>query len=211
MSGGVYDERLAPVGDIDWEKMQGLVPAVIQHAHSREVLMLGYMNADALNKTLQSRKVTFFSRQKQRLWQKGETSGHTLTLVDIFLDCDSDALLVLALPHGPTCHLNTNSCFAAAPQNPMGFLNTLNALIRDRAEDDATISYTARLLQGELRRVAQKVGEEGVETALAAVVQSDDEFIDEAADLVYHLVVLCRAKGFDLDAIVQRLERRHEG
>lgn len=190
---------------IDWAKLDGLVPAIIQDAGDQRVLMLGYMDRAALQLTLDTGRVTFFSRSRQRLWTKGETSGHFLQLVSIDLDCDNDSLLVQALPHGPTCHLQRTSCFPAAPGN---FLAELDQLIADRERDRPADSYSTRLFEGGLRRMAQKVGEEGVETSLAAVVEDDPALLGEAADLIYHLIVLLRARGLSLADAVRVLEQR---
>jgi phosphoribosyl-ATP pyrophosphohydrolase/phosphoribosyl-AMP cyclohydrolase len=190
---------------IDWAKLDGLVPAIIQDAGNQRVLMLGYMDRAALQATLDTGKVTFFSRSRQRLWTKGETSGHYLQLVSIETDCDSDSLLVQALPHGPTCHLQRASCFPAAPAN---FLAELDQLIDQRERERPAGSYSTKLFEGGLRRMAQKVGEEGVETSLAAVVEDDPALLGEAADLIFHLVVLLRARGLSLADAVRVLEQR---
>lgn len=194
---------------IDWKKSEGLVPAIVQHWLSGEVLMLGYMDAKALGITQASGKVTFYSRSKQRLWTKGESSGHVLHLKSIRVDCDGDTLLVLADPHGPTCHLGTRSCFGRDARPPLGFLAQLDALVESRKRQLPEGSYTTKLFDGGTRRIAQKVGEEGVETALAAVAQGDDELLGEAADLVFHLTVLLRARGFGLADVAQVLAERH--
>jgi phosphoribosyl-ATP pyrophosphohydrolase/phosphoribosyl-AMP cyclohydrolase len=188
-------------------KQGGLLPAIVQHAGSGQVLMLGYMNREALNKTLATGKVTFNSRSRQCLWTKGESSGHVLDLVSIESDCDHDTLLVQALPHGPTCHLGRPSCFPTAPEN---FLATLDALVKDRAVNALPDSYTGKLFASGVRRIAQKVGEEGVETALAAVAQDDEALLGEAADLLYHLLVLLRARGLGLADAVAVLAQRHD-
>jgi len=193
-----------------WDKQGGLLPVIVQDADTRRVLMLGYLDREALRVTLESGHVTFFSRSRQRLWTKGETSGHTLDLVSIEADCDADTLLVQARPHGPTCHLGRESCFAGAPSGT-GFLQRLDALVATRERERPAGSYTTRLLEGGIRRVAQKVGEEGVETALAAVAQSDDELLGEASDLLYHLLVLLRARGLGLADVEALLEQRHAG
>lgn len=198
-------------GRLDWAKGDGLLPAIVQHWQSGEVLMLGYMNAEALAQTQASGKVTFYSRSKQRLWTKGESSGHVLVLKGIRIDCDADTLLVQAEPHGPTCHKGTSSCFgdSAAVRPPLGFLAELDALVAQRHAERPEASYTTKLFDGGIRRIAQKVGEEGVETALAAVVQGDDELLGEAADLVFHLTVVLRARGLSLGDVVDVLAQRH--
>ena len=205
-----YPTPEAPDADsLDWDKGDGLLPVIVQDAESLRVLMLGYMDRTALAATLELRLVTFFSRSKRRLWTKGEASGHVLELVSVQADCDGDALLALARPHGPTCHLQRPSCFPEAPGG--GVLATLDALIADRAAERPEGSYTTRLFEGGLRRMAQKVGEEGVETALAAVVEDDTALVGEAADLVYHLLVLLRARGLGLADLERRLEGRSQG
>lgn len=186
----------APDGDaLDFAKGDGLLPAIVQDAATLRVLMLGYMDRAAFDETLRRGEVTFFSRSKQRLWTKGEASGHVLELVSMQTDCDADTLLVLATPRGPTCHLQRPSCF---PEAPAGTLAQLDALIASRERERPDGSYTTRLFDGGIRRIAQKVGEEGVETALAALVQTDDELLGESADLLYHLIVLLRARGLSL-------------
>ena len=194
---------------LDWAKADGLLPAIVQHWLSGEVLMLGYMNAEALAQTQASGKVTFYSRSKQRLWTKGESSGHVLVLKGVRIDCDADTLLVQAEPHGPTCHLGTSSCFGEAVQPPLGFLAELDALIAQRHAERPEGSYTTSLFEGGIRRMAQKVGEEGVETALAAVAQDDAELLDESADLIFHLTVVLRARGLSLTDVVALLATRH--
>ncbi|GAB1439116.1 bifunctional phosphoribosyl-AMP cyclohydrolase/phosphoribosyl-ATP diphosphatase HisIE [Providencia sp.] len=192
-----------------WQKVDNLMPVIVQHAVSGDVLMLGYMNPEALKITLESRKITFFSRTKQRLWTKGETSNHFLNLVDIYPDCDSDTLLALALPDGPTCHNGTQSCFAPA-QSDWGFLFELETLLKERKTASPESSYTARLYASGTKRIAQKVGEEGVETALAATVNDRAELTNEAADLMYHLLVLLQDQDLDLSVIIKRLKERHQ-
>ena len=196
---------------LDWAKGDGLLPAIVQHWLSGEVLMLGYMNAEALAQTQASGKVTFYSRSKQRLWSKGESSGHVLVLKGVRIDCDADTLLVQAEPHGPTCHLGTSSCFGDAVQPPFGFLAELDALVAQRHAERPEGSYTTSLFDSGIRRIAQKVGEEGVETALAAVVQGDEELLGEAADLVFHLMVALRARGLSLADVAEVLAGRHRG
>ena len=193
----------------DFAKGDGLVPAIVQHARTGEVLMLGYMDEAALAKTRETGLVTFFSRSKQRLWTKGETSGDTLALVDLKIDCDADTLLVLALPAGPTCHTGTTSCFGDDVVPALGFLAELNALVASRHAERPEGSYTTKLFEGGIRRMAQKVGEEGVETALAAVAEDDDALIGEAADLVFHLMVVLRARGIGFEQVVEKLVSRH--
>ena len=191
---------------LDWTKGDGLLPVIVQDAGNLRVLMLGYMNREALDATLASRRVTFFSRSKQRLWTKGESSGHVLELVSVEADCDNDTLLVLAHPQGPTCHLQRPSCFPSAPS---AFLSDLDALVAQRDRNRPVDSYTTRLFDAGVRRIAQKVGEEGVETALAAVAQDETALLGESADLLYHLTVLLRARGLSLADAVDVLRQRH--
>ncbi|WP_409307443.1 bifunctional phosphoribosyl-AMP cyclohydrolase/phosphoribosyl-ATP diphosphatase HisIE [Pectobacterium sp. B1J-3] len=193
---------------LDWEKTDGMLPVVVQHAVSGEVLMLGYMNQDALQVTEESGKVTFFSRTKQRLWTKGESSGHFLNVVSITPDCDNDTLLILVNPVGPTCHLGTSSCFSPAASD-WTFLYQLEQLLAERKLADPTSSYTARLYASGTKRIAQKVGEEGLETALAATVHDREELTNEAADLMYHLLVLLQDQNLDLATIIHCLKDRH--
>ena len=194
---------------IDWKKNAGLVPAVVQDAATLQVLMLGYMNAAALRQTLRTRKVTFFSRSKQRLWTKGETSGHFLRLVSVAVDCDNDTLLVMAHPDGATCHRGTVSCFGDRGASGVGFLAHLDQVVAGRLKSGDPSSYTVRLVKEGIARVAQKVGEEGVETALAALQNNSREFAGEAADLLYHLIVLLQAKKMSLADAIAVLEKRH--
>lgn len=188
-----------------WDKQDGLLPVVVQDADTRRMLMLGYMNREALQVTLDSGKVTFFSRSKQRLWTKGESSGHVLAMTAIEADCDRDTLLVQARPRGPTCHLGTTSCFPSAPGDVLG---ALQALIRTRDAERPPGSYTTKLFESGIKRIAQKVGEEGLETALAAVAEEDGPLLGEAADLLYHLVVLLQARGLSLADALKVLEQR---
>jgi phosphoribosyl-AMP cyclohydrolase / phosphoribosyl-ATP pyrophosphohydrolase len=188
-----------------WDKQGGLLPAIVQDADNLRVLMLGYMDREALQATLASGRVTFFSRSKQRLWMKGETSGDVLDLVRIETDCDADTLLVQARPRGPTCHLQRASCFPSAPADSLA---ELDALVAKRERERPEGSYTTRLFDGGVRGVAQKVGEEGVETALAGVVQDDEALLGESADLLFHLIVLLRARGLSLEDAKRVLEAR---
>lgn len=196
----------ASIDALAWQKQAGLLPAVVQDADTLRVLMLGYMDRAALEATLESQQVTFHSRSRQCLWTKGERSGHFLDLVSLETDCDGDTLLVHARPRGPTCHLGRASCFVAAPGN---FLVELDRLIARRERERPAGSYTTGLFDGGVRGIAQKVGEEGVETALAAVVQDDAALAGEAADLLFHLQVLLRARGLSLADAVSVLRARH--
>jgi phosphoribosyl-ATP pyrophosphohydrolase/phosphoribosyl-AMP cyclohydrolase len=204
----------APPG-IDWDKGGGLLPAVVQDAGDGAVLMLGYMNREALAATLETGRVTFWSRSKQRLWTKGESSGHFLDLRTVAVDCDGDALLVSADAWGPTCHTGARTCWGAAAVQTVAqqlrFLGTLETVIADRLATRPAGSYTAKLLAEGPRRIAQKVGEEGLELALAAVAQSDAEIVAEAADLLYHTMLLLQSKSLSLGRVVEELERRHRG
>lgn len=200
---------VSDIDGLDWNKGDGLLPVIVQHWRDGRVLMLGYMNRQALAVTLDSGNVTFFSRSKQRLWTKGETSGNVLDVHDIHADCDADTLLVLADPHGPTCHTGTDTCFGNDTVPALAFLGQLDALVTQRHDQRPDDSYTTGLFESGTRRIAQKVGEEGVETALAAVAQGDDELLGESADLVYHLLVLLRARGLGLADVVARLQSRH--
>lgn len=194
---------------IDFEKGGGLVPAIVQDADTLQVLMLGYMSKESLAKTQETGLVTFFSRSRKTLWTKGKTSGNTVALVGMSVDCDHDTLLVMARPTGPTCHTGTVTCFGDDKSIGLGFLSELETLIEGRKTADPDSSYTASLLQGPLRRAAQKVGEEGVETALAAVAETPEKLTSEAADLVYHLLVLLAAKDVKFADVVGELRRRH--
>jgi phosphoribosyl-ATP pyrophosphohydrolase/phosphoribosyl-AMP cyclohydrolase len=200
------------LGRLDWDKGAGLLPAIVQDAQTGRVLMLGYMNRESLRRTLDSRRVVFFSRSRNALWTKGETSGHYLDVVDVSADCDSDTILVLAHPQGPTCHKGTGSCFAEAAVPAaahLAFLSALEATIAQRIAENPEGSYTARLHASGIGRIAQKVGEEGVETALAAVTREDDELLGECADLLYHLLVLLKARNLSFDEVVRELASRH--
>ena len=200
------EEQLA---SLDWTKTEGMMPAIIQHSVSGEVLMHGYMNQEALAKTLADGNVTFFSRTKNRLWTKGETSGHFLQVVTITPDCDKDTLLVLANPIGPTCHRGTSSCFSPAAPD-WTFLYQLEQLLASRKSADPASSYTAKLYASGTKRIAQKVGEEGVETALAATVNDRHELTNEASDLLYHLLVLLQDQDLDLSTVINNLRARQK-
>jgi len=203
---------LDDVRSLDWSKGDGLLPAIVQHARTGRVLMLGYMNDMALRETLTGGRVVFFSRSRQSLWTKGETSGHFLDVVDVSTDCDSDAILVLADPIGPTCHKGTESCFAdAAPAaaQRLAFLALLEQIIAQRIADQPEGSYTARLFAEGPGRIAQKVGEEGVETALAAVTRDDEGLVSECADLLFHVLLLLKSRDLSLERVVEELKARH--
>ena len=200
------------VSGLDWAKGDGLLPAVIQHARSGRVLMLGFMNETALRRTLESGRVVFFSRTRQELWTKGETSGHFLEVVEVSTDCDRDTLLVLAEPLGPTCHKGTESCFAQASRTAgerLAFLAALEGTIARRIVDKPEGSYTARLFAEGPGRIAQKLGEEGVETALAAVTRDEAGLLSESADLLFHLLLLLKSRDLTLAHVVAELEARH--
>lgn len=196
--------------DLDWNKGGGLLPAIVQDARNGTVLMLGYMNAEALAQTRQTGKVTFYSRSKQRLWTKGETTGNFLVLNSLYADCDADSILVLASPQGSTCHTGSTSCFGEAAAPTLSFLGQLDALVTKRERARPSGSYITKLFESGLRRIAQKVGEEGVETVLAATTGDDAELLDEAADLLFHLIVLLRARSKSLSDVVDRLRTRHD-
>lgn len=190
---------------LDWTKQNGLLPAIVQDADTGQVLMLGYMNTDALAETLRSRKVTFFSRSRNRLWTKGESSGHVLSLESIEADCDNDSLLVQARPQGPTCHLQRDSCFPAAPRY---FLAELERRIAARRTADPQASYSRRLMDKGLPKVAQKVGEEAVETVIAALAEDKTALCNESADLLYHLLVLLQCRDVTLAEVIDVLKQR---
>ncbi|MCQ2366248.1 MAG: bifunctional phosphoribosyl-AMP cyclohydrolase/phosphoribosyl-ATP diphosphatase HisIE [Akkermansia sp.] len=196
--------------DIDFEKSGGLVPAIIQDSTTRQVLMLGYMNREAYEKTLQERRVTFWSRSRNCLWTKGETSGNFLELVDIKADCDNDTLLVRAVPHGPVCHTGTDTCWGEANDaNPLLFLTELQDFINKRREEMPEGSYTTSLFKDGLNRMAQKVGEEALEAVIEAVHGTDDRLLYEASDMFYHLIVLLASKGLRIEQVVAELAERH--
>jgi phosphoribosyl-ATP pyrophosphohydrolase/phosphoribosyl-AMP cyclohydrolase len=199
----------ADLDTLDWDKSDGLLPAIVQDAATGQVLMLGYMSREALAATLADRRVTFFSRSRGRLWQKGETSGNVLALVSVHADCDLDALLVRAAPTGPACHLGTPGCFSAEGPDGIGWLGELARIVRSRRDADPKASYSARLLAEGPSRIAQKIGEEGVELALAGAGGDREACVNESADLIYHLTVLMEARGFGWDDVAARLRERH--
>jgi len=187
----------------------GLVPAIIQDATTKNVLMLGYMNEEALKKTLDTKLVTFFSRTKKRLWTKGEESGNVLNLVDIKLDCDNDTLLITVIPKGPTCHTGSDTCWNESNTESYGFLTKLENTIQIRVEaDDKEKSYVASLFAKGINKVAQKVGEEAVEVVIEAKDNNDDLFLNESADLLFHYLMLLQAKGFKLEDVINVLKQR---
>lgn len=195
---------------LDWEKMGGMIPAVVQDCASRRVLMLGYMNLEALQKTLQSQRVTFWSRSRQELWTKGATSGNSLHLEEVRADCDNDALLVLARPDGPTCHQGTRCCFGQDDAYPgLEFLADLDQLIARRQQEMPKGSYTTRLFEEGIAKIAQKVGEEAVEVIVSAM-QERQRTVEECADLLYHLLVFLRERQVPLDEVMRQLHSRHE-
>ena len=200
----------AELDSLSWDKMDGLLPVVVQDARTLQVLMLGYMNREALARTLESGFVTFHSRSKGRLWMKGETSGNRLAVRTVHSDCDSDALLIEAVPEGPTCHLGTTSCFSEAGPSGVGWLGKLAEIVEQRASAGASESYTAKLLAEGPIRIAQKIGEEGVEVALAGATGDAAQCVSETADLLYHLTVLMQARGFTWDEVAAELAARHD-
>lgn len=196
--------------NLTYDKNTGLIPAIIQDDLSEKVLMLGYMNREALAQTLETGRVTFFSRSKNRLWTKGEESGNYLDLVSLKEDCDKDALLVRVNPAGPTCHKGTDTCWGADNVQSFGFLTRLEAVIAQRQQESPQGSYVASLFDRGINKIAQKVGEEAVELVIEAKDHSEELFKNEAADLLFHFLILLRAKGHDLNDIVGLLEKRHK-
>lgn len=188
----------------------GLLPAIVQDAQTKNVLMLGYMNEDALQKTMETKQVTFFSRSKQRLWTKGEESGNYLQLVSIELDCDNDTFLVQVHPQGPTCHKGTDTCWANDNKPNFGFFSELEKIISDRKNKPSSESYVASLFEKGINKIAQKVGEEAVEVVIEAKDNNDDLFLNEASDLLFHYLILLQAKGYDLTSIEEVLKSRHQ-
>ena len=195
--------------NLNWEKVDGLIPAIIQDVATRQVLMLGYMNAEAVELTQETGKVHFYSRTKQRIWKKGETSGNTFKLVQMAPDCDGDTLLVEVKPKGPACHTGTVTCFGDDPAPGLGFLAHLRAIIKKRRKEKPKDSYVGALLAKAPKKPAQKVGEEGVEVAMAAVSEGKSELAGEAADLIFHLMVLLESRDLSLDDVVAVLRKRH--
>lgn len=193
----------------NFEKGDGLIPAIVQDAETLKVLMLGYMNELAWKQTQDTGKVTFFSRSKQRIWMKGETSGNFLMLEEMLLDCDEDTLLVKANPAGPTCHTGADTCFKEENDNPVQFIAHLESIIKDRKENPSDESYTTSLFQKGINKVAQKVGEEAVELVIEAKDDNEDLFLGEAADLLFHYLVLLEAKEIPLEKVIDVLKKRH--
>ncbi|MDN2662231.1 bifunctional phosphoribosyl-AMP cyclohydrolase/phosphoribosyl-ATP diphosphatase HisIE [Psychromonas sp. 14N.309.X.WAT.B.A12] len=200
------EEQLAT---LDWEKVDNLMPVIVQNQVSGKVLMLGYVNEESLAATLESGKMTFFSRTKQRLWCKGEQSGNFLNVVEISSDCDNDTLLAIVNPIGPTCHLGNETCFKNEQEPSLSFISDLEQVIKSRKGADPKSSYTASLYARGTKRISQKVGEEGVEVALAAMAKDMDELTCESADLLYHLTVLLQNEGLSLSDVADKLAERH--
>ena len=194
---------------LDFEKAQGLIPCIVQDAKTNKVLMLGYMNREALDKTLSEKRITFFSRSKQRLWTKGETSGNYMSLVDVKQDCDHDTLLFKVNPAGPACHTGADTCFDEA--NEFSGLEFLENIVHKRKNNPQAGSYTNQLLNAGINKVAQKVGEEAIELVIEAKDDNKELFLGEAADLMYHYTVLLAAKGFELKDVMEVLRKRHKG
>jgi phosphoribosyl-ATP pyrophosphohydrolase/phosphoribosyl-AMP cyclohydrolase len=202
---------LENVNQVDWNKGgDGLIPAIVQHVHTGQVLMMGYMNDAALIETFDSQKVTFLSRKTQELWTKGETSGNFLAFISAELDCDRDTMLIQAVPKGPTCHTGDFTCFNDNQNDGVSFLNQLSDVIASRKEDDPKESYTASLFAEGLSRMCQKVGEEGVEVSLAGMKQDKEELLNESADLIFHLMVLLENSDLSISDVVNILQKRHK-
>ena len=195
---------------LDFDKIDGLVPAIIQDSRTLKVLMLGFMNKEDYEKTVENGKVTFWSRTKQRLWTKGETSGNTLTVVDIKADCDNDTLLIKAIPAGPVCHTGSDTCWDEKNQNPIMFLSELQRFIEKRHEEMPEGSYTTSLFKSGCGRMAQKVGEEAIESVIEAMANNNERLIYEASDMIYHLIVLLTSKGLKIEDLAQELQKRHD-
>jgi phosphoribosyl-ATP pyrophosphohydrolase/phosphoribosyl-AMP cyclohydrolase len=197
------------INELAWQKMDNLIPAIIQHAATGAVLMQGYMSQESLAATLDTGKATFFSRSKQALWVKGETSGNFLNVQQVLSDCDQDSLLIACTPIGPSCHLGTESCFPEQKLTQQNFLSQLEQVIDSRKDDDPKESYTAHLFSRGTTKMAQKVGEEGVEVALAAVAETKEDLLGECADLFYHTLVLLADQKIDLSEVMEVLQKRH--
>ncbi len=196
--------------ELDWQKVNGLMPVIVQDYESAEVLMLGYMNEEALKKSIKEKRVSFFSRTKNRIWTKGETSKNFLDIVELGFDCDKDTILILAKAHGQTCHNGDISCFEEVSKKAnLVFLARLSRLIKERKTADENSSYTARLFKEGTKRIAQKVGEEGVETALAATIKDKEELKNEAADLLFHLLVLLEDANLSINEVLELLKQRN--
>lgn len=196
--------------DLNFEKMNGLIPAIIQDCQTRKVLMLGFMNKEAYEKTIETGKVTFFSRSHQSLWTKGETSGNFLNVVSVKADCDNDTLLIQAKPEGPVCHTGTDTCWGEKNEADIFFLSYLQDFIEKRHKEMPKDSYTTSLFQAGINRMAQKVGEEAVETVIEATNGTDDRLIYEASDMIYHLIVLLTSKGMRIEDLARELQKRHK-
>ncbi|MDH6357661.1 phosphoribosyl-ATP pyrophosphohydrolase/phosphoribosyl-AMP cyclohydrolase [Parabacteroides sp. PF5-9] len=205
----MYDYKLTTM-KLDFDKMGGLIPAIIQDNNTNKVLMLGFMNEEAFEQTRQTGKVTFYSRSKNRLWMKGETSGNVLKVVDITADCDNDTLLVKAIPAGPVCHTGNDTCFGEENAEDIMFLKYLQNFIERRRQDMPEGSYTTSLFSKGVNRMAQKVGEEAVETVIEATNGTEEGFIYEASDMIYHLIVLLTSKGMRIEDLARELKKRHK-
>lgn len=195
--------------ELDFEKMNGLIPAIIQDEHTQKVLMLGFMNKEAYEKTIETGKVTFFSRTQNKLWTKGETSGHFLNVVSVKADCDNDTLLIKAVPEGPVCHTGTDTCWGEKNEQDVMFLKELQDFIDKRHAEMPEQSYTTSLFKSGVNKMAQKVGEEAVETVIEACNGTDERLIYEGADLLYHLIVLLTSKGYRIEDLARELKERH--
>ena len=195
---------------INFDKMNGLVPAIIQDARTQKVLMLGFMNEEAYQKTVETGLVTFYSRTRQTLWTKGETSGNTLKVCEILNDCDQDTLLIKAIPAGPVCHTGADTCWDEKNENPVQFLVELQRFIEKRHEEMPEGSYTTSLFHDGCHRMAQKVGEEALEAVIEAVAGNDERLIYEASDMLYHLIVLLTSKGLSIEDLARELQERHD-
>ena len=195
---------------VNYDKNTGLVPVIIQDAETQTVLMLGFMNQEALDQTVANNRVTFFSRSKQRLWTKGEESGNFLDVVEIKNDCDQDTLLVKVRPHGPTCHTGSDTCWNEENKTQFGFISELETIIQSRQEKPEASSYTSSLFANGINKIAQKVGEEAIEVVIEAKDNNKELFLNESADLLFHYLVLLRAKGFKLNDVVEVLKARHQ-